>query len=124
MDERERQVERQAVVIKELQHRLRNLFGIIEAVATRSLTPPAVPVSARDSFLRRLHDLAEAYTLSDADRGGRLLDVLRHMLRLNQARIDITGCDVVLPPEVQQDTVLVVHELQTNAMKYGALSGA
>src|SRR6478735_6971736 len=99
MDEHERQVERQAVVIRELQHRLRNLFGIVEAVATRSLTAPAVPASARDRFLRRLHDLAEAYTLSHTEQATLLLDVLSHMLKLNKARIDITGCDVILRPE-------------------------
>jgi two-component sensor histidine kinase len=45
------------------------------------------------------------------------------MLKLHRDRIDIAGCDVVLQPEVLQDVVLVVHELHTNAMKYGALSG-
>jgi two-component sensor histidine kinase len=120
MDEPEQQ--RQAVVIRELQHRLRNLFAIVEAVATRSLTPPTVPAAARDSFLRRLHDLAAAYDLSHGSEEGMVLDVLRQVLKVHEARIEIMGCELKLRPDVLQDIVLIVHELHTNSMKYGALS--
>ncbi|MFO1079290.1 MAG: HWE histidine kinase domain-containing protein [Reyranellaceae bacterium] len=108
------------LVIRELEHRTRNILGLVRMLATHSLKE--VPAAARQVFLARLDALSTAYELdTDADRVT-LRDVLDRLLRLQAGRIDVEGCDLVLGPRSLQQLTLIVHELHTNAMKYGALS--
>src|SRR5262249_26272848 len=108
--------------IQELNHRTRNIFGLIKMLATHSLKDGATLANAREGFLGRLEALSAAYTMEDKAGTVTLLDILQQLLPLHAQKIHIRGCKVVLKEAALQQLTLIVHELQTNSMKYGALS--
>ena len=79
---------------------------------------------ARKAFIARLHALSHATDLlSDADwRGASMSDVVERALETFAGRFSIEGEHVLLNPSATQGLALVIHELCTNATKYGAYS--
>ena len=121
---RQGEAERQRLVIRELEHRTRNLFGLVKTIARASLRDGGDLVAGRDAFLDRLDAFALAYSNDSLSGDGRLSALLDRILTVYRDRIDLRGCDVALSQQALHQFALVVHELQTNAMKYGALSNA
>ncbi|MFZ5783392.1 MAG: DUF4118 domain-containing protein [Pseudomonadota bacterium] len=119
---RQHESEMQQLLIRELEHRTRNLFGLVHTLAARSLAHASSLAEAREAFLGRLAALAAAYSLTEKGEGASLSTTLQHLLRLHAGRIQIQGCDIRLTDSALQQLTLIVHELHTNAMKYGALS--
>lgn len=118
----QREAERQRMIIRELEHRTRNLFGLVQGLALQSFRHGATVKESQDEFLGRLMALAAAYEIAPPGSGKTVLAILNRLLQLHAGRIQIDGCDVALGDDVLQQLTLVVHELQTNAMKHGALS--
>ncbi|WP_233236369.1 CheR family methyltransferase [Bordetella sp. LUAb4] len=115
--------ERQNVLIAELQHRTRNLLAVIQSIAQQTL--PADP--ALQTFRSRLSALGRLQGLiGEAD--GNLVN-LDEIVRLefsalgmaDSGRISIEGPVVPLSVSNVQTIALALHELATNAVKYGAL---
>lgn len=121
---RQGEAERQYLVIRELEHRTRNLFGLVKTIARASMRDGSDLAAGRDAFLDRLDAFALAYSNDTLAGDGRLSSLLDRILTVHRGRVTLRGCDVVLAAPALHQFALIVHELQTNAMKYGALSNA
>jgi two-component sensor histidine kinase/PAS domain-containing protein len=116
----------QEVLNQELSHRMKNTFAMVQAIATQTLRSieDRKPV---DAFTQRLHALSTAHDVllrgswTAADFG----DVIRSVLStlVDPDRFDIAGPSVRLGARATLSVSLLLHELATNALKYGALSG-
>ena len=124
--QRKRAEEHQGLLVTELDHRVKNILAQVAVVArsTRQDT------RSTDEFLRsldgRIQSMAAAHTLLSQSSWQRVgLDALvRNQLApyLTEANVIITGTDIMLPSAEIQALARVLHELGTNAAKYGALS--
>jgi GAF domain-containing protein len=116
--------QRQTLLMRELAHRGRNLLSVIQAIAARSLRGEQTLDEAREVFIGRLGALANTYnTLTDeAPESVRLHDIISAGLKSHIERAAIRGPAIVVPAKKAQTLALVLHELATNAAKYGALS--
>ena len=111
--------ERQRMLARELQHRTKNLIAVIQSIAMGSF---AAGDPRREAFRERLAALARAQDLvTSSERGNALMEVIvRRELCSFSDRYFIDGPRVLLRPNAAQGFALIVHELATNAVKYGA----
>ena len=116
--------QRQLLLTDELAHRGKNLLAVILSIASRSLSGTRPLAEARDVFIQRLHALARSQSLliREGFEGAPLEEVVRLEFESFSDRVKAVGPHVMLNPRVAQTFALVVHELSTNATKYGALS--
>ncbi len=124
ISERKQAERRLALISNELQHRSKNLLAVIQSVANRTLVDGKPIEEARKAFVARLYALGQANELlSQTDwHGASLNDVVELTLKPFANRYSIEGDRVTLNAYGTQGYSLVVHELCTNAHKYGALS--
>jgi two-component sensor histidine kinase len=114
---------RQDVLINELQHRTRNLLSVVTAVADRTVKRGG----SIEAFEERLQALSRAQALlsqagSDTIEVGALIRAeLAAYANEGLARLTVSGPEVQLRARQVQNFALAVHELTTNAVKYGAL---
>lgn len=119
---------RQRLMNRELAHRNKNSFAVLQAILRSTLRTARSPQEFADAFSGRLQSLAAAQDiLTDSDwRSAELGAIVRQQLKFyagpRDSRISITGPAVYLPPEFAVPFSLIFHELATNALKYGALS--
>jgi PAS domain S-box-containing protein len=123
MTERKLAEERQAVLIRELQHRSKNLLAVMQSIVTNTLQD-ASAAKGRDAIIGRLHALGRAqdFVASGAGGGVPLQDLVRAELSGFSAQVSLQGVPIVLGGAFAQHLALVLHELATNAAKYGSLS--
>lgn len=115
----------QKLLVDELNHRVKNSLATVQAIASQTLRSTPEPGPFRDAFEARLIALSATHDLLTATswRGAELRDVLLVELRpYAPNRYVLDGGDVDLSPAEALALGLVVHELATNAAKYGALS--
>ena len=118
----------QRTLVDELNHRVRNMLTVVGAIASQTLQHAASPEAFADAFIGRIEALGRAYGLVARERWGdvALEEVVREELEPvldgNEPRIAITGPAVLLRPKAAVPLGMVLHELVTNAVKYGALS--
>jgi PAS domain S-box-containing protein len=122
--ERKRAEETEKLLAAELQHRTRNLFAIVQALAHRSLRGDPALDQAREAFAGRLDALARSdqRLTNSAWNGTSLNEVIFSELEHFAGRVKVNGPEVMLNPRAAQNFALAAHELGTNAAKYGALS--
>ncbi|MBV1690547.1 PAS domain S-box protein [Novosphingobium sp. G106] len=114
------------LLLHEVKHRVKNTLATIQALATQTLK--GVPAAEKDAFISRLHALSDAHdllTLSDwQDIGITSLvgKTLKPFSQKGEARVACDGPDVGLSANKALLLTMVLHELGTNAVKYGALS--
>jgi PAS domain S-box-containing protein len=127
--EARRAAERQALLIDELNHRVKNTLAIVQSMAMQTLRSCPSTADARDALESRLVSLAKAHDIltSGQWRGGDLCELVTGALEAYSGdsrvpRFDIHGPPVRLRPKALLALSMAVHELGTNAMKYGALS--
>lgn len=117
---------RQQVLAAELQHRIKNTLAMVSAIATQTFRGDDIG-ERRTTFSARLEALARAHHLLTAStwESASVNDVLQSSLAAHDsgdARIVIDGMDMLLGPKQALSLALTIHELATNAAKYGALS--
>ncbi|WP_222183253.1 HWE histidine kinase domain-containing protein [Geminicoccus harenae] len=123
--ERDALTAQQQLMVHELNHRLKNMFAMIQAIAMQTFRPVTdrEPV---DAFLQRLHALSSAHDVllqqnwSAAKLGMVVSNVLGTLADID--RFDIVGPEIKLGPRTVLGVSLLLHELTTNALKYGSLS--
>lgn len=124
--ERKQLEEQRQLLIDELNHRVRNTLMVVQGMAYQSFKGSGVPADALTSFNARLHALAAAHTALSAANwvGAELAEVVRQGLAIcgSDPRVTVSGPPASLRPNAAVALVLVLHELVTNAVKYGALS--
>jgi PAS domain S-box-containing protein len=120
--------ERQELLINELNHRVKNTLAIVQGLASQSFRSVPNAAGAQAIFDARLKALAAAHNLlTDAHwRSAMLADVVRGSAEATAGaligRFAIDGPQVALSPQTAVSLAMIVHELCTNALKYGALS--
>jgi PAS domain S-box-containing protein len=124
ISDRKRAEERQRLLIGELNHRIQNLFAVIQSVAYNSLSGQRPIAEAREVFIERLHSLGRTYTIMTEQqwRGAPIRQILAAELSAFSDRVALDGIDVMVRQSSAQSFALLFHELTTNAVKYGALS--
>ena len=124
--ERTRAERLQRLMVNELNHRVKNTLATVQAVATHTLRNAASTDEARLQLNERLQALAEAHdTLTRENwEGASLSDIVEAAVRAHgaAARVQAGGPQVRLRPKLAVSLALALHELVTNAAKYGALS--
>lgn len=115
---------REQMLTQEIHHRTKNLFAVVQAVVSRSFSEKATVKEAETAVLSRLQSLAQTHVLLvDKDwKGADLMDVVRSEMAPYLGRVTIEGPGIVLSAQAAQNFALALHELATNAAKYGALS--
>lgn len=125
--ERRRRQDREALLVEELNHRVKNLLMVVQAIARQTFRMAASPEAALDAFLGRLAALAKAHDLllaSDLREIG-LRDAVQAAIEgsgNSLERFTIEGNNSQVPGSYSTPIVLAIHELCTNSVKYGALS--
>ncbi len=126
--EKKRREEQIALLAREADHRTKNLLSL--AQATVHMTQGETPEELKKAIEGRLRALAHAHTLLARSRwdGADLRDLaveeLRPYLHDGDMQVAIEGPNVMLGQETAQAMAVTLHELATNAVKYGALSAA
>jgi len=127
ISERKRAQEQQTLVLNEMKHRIKNTLATVQAIAKQTLR--SVPDEVRAAFIARLHALASAHDLLTLQRwnGASLGDVVAGALapfrEKHHERFRIEGPDDVwLDAGKSLLLAMALHELATNAVKYGALA--
>jgi PAS domain S-box-containing protein len=122
---RRRAEQQRALLVNELNHRVRNTLTVVHGIARQTFREPAA-LGQLEKFGARLIALSRAHNLLTDQNwaAANLRDVVGEQLGSDSLgeRISLEGPEVFLSPAVSAGLALVLHELCTNATKYGALS--
>ena len=114
------------LLIEELNHRVKNTLAVLQSIATQTFRTASR--AEREKFEGRLGALAEAHNLLSQEKwlGAGLQDVIARVLQpylINTPeRVRMFGPKVPLSPRLAVVLAMILHEIATNAAKYGALS--
>lgn len=124
--ERKRAETQRRLLAKELDHRVKNNLAIVQAVVQQTLrnadnlTDAQSDIAARLSALANAHDVLTRNAWLEGDLEGTIEAAV--LAQAAPGRVTMAGPAVALPPSQVMTISLAMHELTTNAVKYGALS--
>jgi two-component sensor histidine kinase len=117
---------KQTLLAREVDHRARNALAVVQAIVRlgRAKTTEAyiVGVEGRVRALARSHELLSQSRWQGADIKGLVDEEFAPYQTGDTPRARTSGPSILLPPDKAQSVALIIHELATNAVKYGALS--
>jgi two-component sensor histidine kinase len=127
VSERKRAETYQRLLVNELNHRVKNTLAIVQAIAHQSFSGGRDVEEAKAAFEGRLTALSAAHDVLTREswESASMLRIVEDALapyRGETGRFRIEGADLRLPPKTAVSLALAIHELATNAVKYGALS--
>jgi two-component sensor histidine kinase len=114
------------LLVEELNHRVKNTLAVLQAIASQTFR--SASKAERDAFDGRLGALARAHDLLSQEKwtGANVDDVVRRVLEpyavLGSSRVHVHGPKLPLAPPRAVMMSMILHEIATNAAKYGALS--
>jgi PAS domain S-box-containing protein len=124
--DRRRAQDHQRLLLDELNHRVKNTLAMVQAVAGQTLRNARSLQDARTALTSRLLALAKAHDLLTREswEGAPMADIVSAAIHAHggEARFEISGPPVRLPPSTALAISMALNELSTNAAKYGALS--
>jgi two-component sensor histidine kinase len=108
----------------ELRHRMKNILAIIQSLVNQTLRSGRTIEEARRALDRRLAAMGNAVDmlLETTWSAAQLRDLMERCLTAGDGRVTLEGPDVEIGPDAAMSLSLVLHELESNAIKYGALS--
>lgn len=129
VSERKQAEETQKLLMNELNHRVKNMLATVHAIAQQTLRRSKDPAAFADSFGGRLQSMSRMHSLLTSTNweGADLHEIIRDQLppgAFDDNRAVASGPSVRLEPQMAMHTALMLHELGTNSVKYGALSKA
>ncbi len=118
--------EQQQLRVREVGHRFKNLLAMVQAIATQTMRTASDLATASDVLAGRLVALGQSHDLLiDGEIGSSSIDeVIARALQVRPGatdRFDLSGPEVAVGGKVALSLSLMLHELATNAVKYGAL---
>src|SRR4051812_42176249 len=126
--ERKEAEERQALLAREVDHRAKNAMAIVQSIVrltkAKGIEDYAAVIEGRIKALSRAHAILSDSRWQGADLAKLVDDELAPYRSGHAERIRVAGPNVLLDPTTAQTLALALHELATNAAKYGALSQA
>ena len=123
ISDRRRAEDSKDLLLHEIKHRVKNTLGTVQAIASQTFR--GAPREERDAFGARLRAMAQAHDLltSHDQATVAVTDIVtRAVLAFGPQRFTLRGDDTSLPAAKALLMAMAVHELCTNAVKYGALS--
>lgn len=126
ISERHRAEEHRRLLVRELNHRVKNTLAVVQSIANQTLRGASDLREANSALSSRLASLAQAHDILTHENwsGAELEEVVGTSIRPHEEidRFEITGPPVRLRPSLALSLAMAFHELATNAIKYGALS--
>jgi len=117
--------QRRELVAREMNHRVKNTLSVVQAIARQTMKDGVDMAKAREAFEARLMALSRTQDVLISERasGATLSTVIERAIEhLDSPNFKFTGPPVRLAPAAATAMALALHELSTNAAKYGALS--
>ena len=137
VSDRKRHDEQQELLLREMDHRIKNLFAVISGVVSLSARSATTPTEMAATIQGRIGALAGSHQLVRPRRSGpiveqpqtTLAEIVETVLRPYAAgaaagRAVIDGPEIAMRGDAVTSLAMILHELATNAAKYGSLSGA
>ena len=118
----------QRMLIEELNHRVKNMLTVVNAMARQTLASNPAPEVFSEKFIRRIDALGRTHSLLSREQWGmvQMADIAResleHYMVEDKKRVVLKGPPLALDPKSAVALGIVFHELATNAVKHGALS--
>lgn len=130
--ERKQAEEHRLLLVNELNHRVKNILATVQAIASQTFRGSSVEKRLRGAFEGRIFALSKAHDLLTSEnwRGAELSDLVTETLApfgindRESGRISVEGGAITLPSRKAMAISMALHELATNAAKYGALSNS
>jgi PAS domain S-box-containing protein len=118
---------RQQLLVAELDHRVKNTLAIVQGIAYQTMRGGEVPEAVAEAFAGRLQALASAHDIltKAGFETASLRGIAEAVLAVHDGegeRVHLRGAEVALTPQLAVNLAIALHELATNAVKYGALS--
>lgn len=117
------------LMVNELNHRVKNTLATVQSIVAQTMRGAEMSLRARDTLTSRILALSKAHDVLTDEQwsGADLAEIaaqaaLPFLVGLGEGRIRLSGPSVRVPPKTAIAIALALHELATNAVKYGALS--